>query len=323
MIESLISDKLQKIVFGQLISILSVLNGLACVFIENSFNLRIPLLLTFTYYCFLSLLWLYKSDFKLSKLKTIYFLIALIDSQANFINVYAFTIVQFEYPFIINFLSVIWTIILTYLFIKKYTYTKIQKSGLVISFVGITLTLFCNISLKEINIHFIKGFIYCFITSILYSVNSILIEKFLDTHDEIFNYFPWIGIIGGGISFIQGMFFGEIQIFFNFFTINAIWMWIVFIITLVSITSISPFFIQKCGASMFNFSLASNIFWSMTIDLLVNYNSSIFHFGYLFGFMLVIIGLLFFYSNDLITNRQFEPKIELIRERIKNDNFNA
>lgn len=310
--------KLSHIIIGQFISLLSVFNGLACITIETKYHTVIPLLLTSTYYITLTLLWLYRAKFKLNQLKLIYAIIALIDSQANFINVYAFTIIQFEYPFIINFLSVIWTVLLTMIFITKYTYTKIHKIGLLVSFIGICIILCSNISISHLfNAQSIKGLFCCLITSVLYSINSILQEKYLDSNEEILGYLPWIGIIGGLISFIQSFLFGEFTQMEQF-SFNMIWMWILFILTLVTITSISPFFISKCGAAMFNFSLASTIFWSMLIDIFILNSMSTFNIYYFIGFIIVIIGLYVFYMKD-INDELSHIDIELIRNSIKND----
>ena len=317
----IVRNKLSHIIIGQFISLLSVFNGLACITIETKYHKVIPLLLTYTYYITLSLLWLYRSHFKLNHLKSIYAIIAFVDSQANFINVYTFTIIQFEYPFIINFLSVIWTVLLTMLFITKYTYTHIHKIGLLITFTGICIILCSNISISHLfNSQSLKGLFCCLVTSVLYSVNSILQEKFLDSNEEIFGYLPWMGLIGSAISFVQALLFGEFAQMKNF-SFNVIEMWLLFILTLVTITSISPFFIAKCGAAMFNFSLASTIFWSMLIDIFVINLMDSFNIYYFIGFIIVIIGLYIFYMKD--TNNEIgNIDIELIRKSIKNE-YNA
>ena len=204
------------LLIGQLLSILSVLNGLCSQYLETKRNLVIPLLLTTSYYFLLFITWIIITR-EIHKPKLIYIILTIIDSQANFINVYTFSLIQFEYPFIINFLSVIWTVLLTMLFITKYTYTHIHKIGLLITFTGICIILCSNISISHLfNSQSLKGLFCCLVTSVLYSVNSILQEKFLDSNEEIFGYLPWMGLIGSAISFVQALLFGEFAQMKNF-----------------------------------------------------------------------------------------------------------
>lgn len=111
--------------------------------IEKDSNFIYPFLLTASYYFLLALFWiLMKRKIKFPKLS--YILITIFDSQANFLNIYAFSVVHFNYPFIINVSSVFWTCVFTCIFIKKYRYKKYHIIGVTLSLVGVGVSLYSS-----------------------------------------------------------------------------------------------------------------------------------------------------------------------------------
>lgn len=90
------------------------------------------------YYLLIFLIFVIKNR-GMNKPKLNYFLIGLFDSQGTFLNVLAFGTLSFSYPYVINISSVVWTILLTYIFIKAYKYLKYHIIGMLICMFGITL----------------------------------------------------------------------------------------------------------------------------------------------------------------------------------------
>ena len=157
------------LIIGQVLSILSVMNGLCSQYIEIKRMLKIPLILNSIYYLFIFILWIIITR-KIEKPKIIYIIIAIIDSQANFICVYTFGSVKFEYPFIINFSSTIWSFFMTLIFVKKYKYCLIHFISVLISLIGVVLTLvgtFKNLSDVSLMFQNVKGLLLCLASSIL------------------------------------------------------------------------------------------------------------------------------------------------------------
>lgn len=110
-----------------------------------------------------------------------------------------------------------------------------------------------------------------------------------------------MGLLGSVISFTESFFFQEIsQIGYQYIIDSSvIILWTGFAGTLAFFTSITPFFISRCSASMFNFSLASTIFWSAMVNTVVNGDQSAKNISFLIGFVLIIIGLLIFYVKKM------------------------
>ncbi len=65
--------------------------------------------------------------------------------------------------------------------------------------------------------------------------------------------------------------------------------------TLVIFASISPFFIKRCSASMFNISLLSQIFWSYLVDEVIFGDSAPKGIEYYIGFIVIIFGIITFH----------------------------
>ena len=295
------------IIIGQLLSLISVLNGFFNSSIEKKKKLIIPFLITSLYYLLLFLCFLIYNKFSFKKPKFIYILIILIDCLANGINIYVFTITKFEYPYIINLNSTLWSVIFTKILIKEIHYCKNHIFGLIIGFIGnILCFLGTFVSFKDI-VKIIEekdnliGLIICIIISLLYSIDQVLQEKYLESN-EIFDYFIWCGVIGFFISIIITLINGEIKIIFNFNNWDLEMFISLFfsVITLTIFTFIAPFYIINFSANMFSMNLISTIFWAFIINYFfiqpLEYNIIII----IIGISLIILGTLIFNYRERI-----------------------
>jgi drug/metabolite transporter (DMT)-like permease len=135
-------------------------------------ELMIPSLLSSTYYFTLALFWLLFLR-KLNFPKIHFLFITLFHTQANFLNIYAFSKINFNYSFTINISSVIWTCIFTCIFIRRYKYTKFHILGVVLTLVGLGIAIYgrfeknddLNILLKNV-----EGTLYCLAASLCFSM---------------------------------------------------------------------------------------------------------------------------------------------------------
>lgn len=161
-----------NIIIGQVLALLGIGNATFSMVIEKDMKVVIPLLLTASYYFLLALFWIIINR-KISIPKVPYILITLFDSQANFMNIYAFSVIHFNYPFIINISSVFWTCLFTCLFIKRYKYKKVHIIGVVIVLLGVGVTLYGTLTkLVDHDTIFdnVKGLILCLAASICYAM---------------------------------------------------------------------------------------------------------------------------------------------------------
>ena len=318
---------LLAILFGQLLALLSVGNGFFVEEIQNDKDIKIPLLLNATYYLFVFFVYFFVSKCRIKKPRLIYIILSIIDTQANFLNIFIFSLIQFDYPFIMNILSTIWSVIFTLILIRIYKYLKNHFFGIILCLFGVfsmLLGTFDNIyDFVNMFIDFntdIKGILLCLLISILYGLNSVLLEKYISIeNEEIKSYCIWLGIFGFLISIIESFIPKgddpfEFKIVFSTKKDNidskVIIFWILSSIFLAAMTSLSPLYIRKYQATMFNISLTFTIFWSYIIKSL--FIEDISKFGwhwlnilYFIGFIIIIAGTVLFSLKDRIKRNNY------------------
>ena len=311
-----------SILFGQLLSLLCVGNGYFAQYIQNKRNIVTPLLLNSSYYFLIFILYgIAILKLKIQKPKIIYIILSISDTQANYINIFIFSFIKFEYPYIINILSSLWSVIFTLILIQRYKYLKNHIYGIIICIIGVFFLFLGTFESFNSFIKMFKGFnneikglLLSILISILYGLNAVLMEKFILTDDEIKSYCSWLGIIGFSVSIFQSFIpisddGFEFKLLFNSnFEFPIFICWLLSAISLAFMTSLSPFYIQKYSANMFNISLIFTIFWSFVIDALFIVED--FHFyGFCFlffiGFIFVIIGTIIFSHKDRVNIEEF------------------
>jgi hypothetical protein len=123
---------------------------------------------------------------------------------------------------------------------------------------------------------------------------------------SIYQFLPWLGLIGFLITGVESYFINnEIDKLLNEYTIDSSILLLSggFAVTLVIFTSISPFFIKRCSASMFNIALVSQIFWSYIVEI-ISGKASPKGYEYYIGFVVIIVGIYLFNRYPVIENKQ-------------------
>jgi hypothetical protein len=128
--------------------------------------------------------------------------------------------------------------------------------------------------------------------------SAILQETCFKQGSDIYDFLPWWGIIGFFITIIESVLFGEFDNIINkyIFDFSVALLFLGFVATLVVFTSISPFFIKRCTASMFNISLVSQIFWSYLLEISLGHADPGSYFYYI-GFVIIVTGI-FLYNKS-------------------------
>ena len=255
----------------------------------------------------------------------IYIILSICDTQANYINIFIFSKIEFKYPYIINILSNIWTVLFTLILLRQYKYLINHKIGLILCFVGVFSAFLGSfndidkfVSMFSTFNDDILGILLCLLVSLLYGLNAVLIERFIsEENDEIKSYCTWLGIFGFAISIIESLIpisddGFEFQILFDtkahMVDIVVIIFWILSSICLAAMTSLSPFYIQKFGATMFNISLVFTVLWAYIIDsIFINkkYEFYWLNIFYFIGFIIIIIGTVIFMRKERIKRNEY------------------
>ena len=321
---------LLSIFFGQLLALLSVGNGFFAEEIQNNKNeekkIVTPLLMNSTYYFLIFLIYFFISKCKIKKPRLIYIILSLLDTQSNFINIFLFSIIPFDYPYIMNILSTIWTVVFTLILIRTYKYLKNHIFGIILCFIGVVgmiLGTFNSIEdlkdkFKDFNDN-ITGLLLSLLASIFYGLSAVLMEKYISSENgEIKSYCTWLGIFGFFISALEafipkGDYSFEYKILFSEkideIDTKIIIFWILSAICLAAMTSLSPLYIQKFQATMFNISLVFTIFWSFIIKSIFIRDEPFewhwFNILYFIGFIIIISGTVIFFLKDRVRRNDF------------------
>jgi len=280
--------------------LLAVSNGLASSKLQNTYSINMPVIIVFFYYFLIFLVFMLAMRcFKAPKLS--YILIAAFDSQGNFLNIYAFQYLKFSYPFIISISSVLWTFLLTYLFVRTYKYKLSHFIGTAISSAGIAVSLYGymvnNQIIEDGDSDDTKGIILCCVSALLYALSSITQEITFKTPNDIYDFFPWFGFVGMVISGVEAVVFDNYQSFIDNasnFNSEVILLMVEASVSLFIFVTLVPFYIKRLSASMFNISQVSQIFWSYIIAKIFFSQENKEDYWFYIGFVLILFGIIVF-----------------------------
>lgn len=135
---------------------------------------------------------------------------------------------------------------------------------------------------------------------------------------NIYHFLPWLGLLGFLITGVESYFINnEIYKIIHEYNIDlsVILLSSGFAISLLIFTSISPFFIKRCSASMFNIALVSEIFWSYIVEI-ISGKASPKGYEYYIGFVVIILGIYLFNKYPVIENR---IEVDIADESINRD----
>lgn len=100
------------------------------------------------------------------------------------------------------------------------------------------------------------------------------------------------------------------------FSVKLGCLWGGFAASLVLFTSVAPFFIKRCSASMFNISLVSQIFWSYLVEVIFE-DTSPKGYEYYIGFVVIILGIYIFNKFPVTILKETEELKEESKHEIK------
>ena len=308
------------IIFGQFLAMISVGIGKTSTIIEDGFAFDFPILLNLSYYFLFGIFWLCVNR-GLKKPKVFFFLIILFDTQANISKIQAFSKGELNYPIIINGSTILFSLLFTYMLISKYTYRCYHILAALITFSGVALTLYG--ALKQTGIDIVEeinknkvNLIFALLSSILFSISTVKIDDCFDKGSDIYDFFPWLGLCGAFLIFIESFAFQEPQRFYNKindFNINI--KFVLFVLCFLLLFFIfgyaTPFYIRKTTNSMFNVSLVSQILWMYVVDCILGKAIAFKNEFYYIGCVVILGGIVLFGCFDVVKVKQKEVKEDM------------
>lgn len=302
------------ITLGEIIAILSVGSGEISNKVSDNAHRHYGTILSFIYYSTIGLFWTIFNH-GMVKPKFYYFLIVFFDTQTNFFKILALSKGDLYYPYIINSSSILFCVLLTYIFIKKYKYTWKHFLASFLCFFGTLLSFYGVLRGKNSIFEEIKnnyfGFIYSLISAICFTLTIIFMEIYFNNGKDIYNFFPYLGVFGTIMVIIESLIYfslNNLPILQNFETdlIHILYALCFMVISLILGTMI-PFYIKRYSASILNFFMMSQIFWSYIFTLIFQDKNDVSFYFYI-GFIVILGSTILFSVFKLKKNPKLDKK---------------
>ncbi|KAI1728791.1 solute carrier family 35 domain-containing protein [Ditylenchus destructor] len=218
-----------------------------------------------------------------------YFLLALIDVEANFLIVYAYQFTNITSIQLLDCFTIPVVMVLSWLFLNV-RYMMSHITGVALCLIGIALIIGTDASSGrglEGGSHRILGDILCLFATLLYGISNVS-EEFLVKQNDRVEYLGLVGLFGAIISGIQLAIFEHSELAHFQWTATTVGMYLLFTVCMFCFYSLVSIVMQKTSALMFNLSVLTADFYSLL--------AGIFLFGmafqvlYFVSFLVVIIG---------------------------------
>ncbi|EOA25306.1 hypothetical protein CARUB_v10018620mg [Capsella rubella] len=288
---------------GQLLSLLSTSNGFTSSELARQ-GINVPTSQTFLNYVLLAIIYGGMMLYRRSEIKIkwyYYFLLALVDVEANFLVVKAYQYSSLTSVMLLDCWAIPCVLVLTWLFLKtKYRLMKI--SGVVICILGVVMVVFSDVHAGDRagGSNPIKGDVLVIAGATLYAVSNAS-EEFVVKRNagDTIELMTFMGFFGAIISAIQISILERSELKAIHWSAGAVFPFLRFAVTTFLFYSLVPVLLKTNGSTMFNLSLLTADMWSVLIRIFV-YHEKV-DWLYFLAFATTAIGLIIYSikENDL------------------------
>lgn len=218
-------------------------------------------------------------------------IVAIADTQANFVTILAYQLTSIVSVLIIGNASVIMVMVLSILFLKR-RYNKYQYYGTAVAFVGLVCIIVSHLEAAQwMWGGTVLGDFLVLTGAALYAISNILQELYMCEGADPSEYLMVLGVFGSIILIIQSY----VLEYDNIIALNNAnqYLCIVgFSICLMIDYAIAPYFFKNFGATFYNLSLLMSPLYSLFFDIF--YSQGTYDALYLIGFCFVMVGILIY-----------------------------
>eukprot|EP00743_Colponemidia_sp_Colp-15_P007225 GILK01007802.1.p1 GENE.GILK01007802.1~~GILK01007802.1.p1 ORF type:complete len:386 (+),score=30.10 GILK01007802.1:43-1158(+) len=282
---------------GQSISILCTGMGVFSQLLAREGS-RVPTTQTFVPYCLLTLFLAYRL-LKHQPITVVwwkYLFIAFADAEANYLIVKAYQYTTITSVMLLDCSTIPISMILSKWWLKA-SYTRRHYTGVAIALTG----LFC-IFLSDLGKEHeagaaaapIFGDLLVILAACCYSISNVAQELMIKGGVDQFEYLGMIGLFAACINGVQMVLLDWNDLMRIQWTPRQVWYLFGFAACLVSMYSITPIFMHRCGAVLMNLSLLTADGWAVIASLVIFRDS--FPVLYLMGFVIILAGLIVYHK---------------------------
>lgn len=218
-------------------------------------------------------------------------IVAIADTQANFLTILAYQMTSIVSVLIIGNSTVIIVMILSIVFLKR-TYNNYQYLGISITFIGLVCIIISHLQSTGWSWGgTVLGDFLVLAGAVLYAVSNILQEFYLCEGADVSEYLFKLGICGSVILCIES----AVLEYKNVLVLHTLGQYLCilgFSISLFIDYTIAPYFFKNFGATFYNLSLLMSPLYSLFFDIF--YSQSSYDALYIIGFCFVIVGILIY-----------------------------
>ncbi|EPB67616.1 hypothetical protein ANCCEY_13290 [Ancylostoma ceylanicum] len=218
-----------------------------------------------------------------------YFLLALIDVEANYMIVYAYQFTNLTSVQLLDCSTIPMVLLLSWLFLSvRYLISHII--GVCICLIGIACLIWADILDEKGSIggnHRVVGDLLCLGGAMLYAVANVS-EEFLVKQHSRMEYLGMVGLFGSLISGVQLAVLEHKNLAQLDWSAATIGCFILFAVSMFIFYSLVTVVLQKTSALMFNLSTLTADFYSLLFGLFLFKDT--FHYLYFVSFLVVVTG---------------------------------
>ncbi|CAF2059558.1 unnamed protein product [Brassica oleracea] len=231
-----------------------------------------------------------------------YFLLALVNVEANFLVVKAFQYTSMTSVMLLDCWAIPCVLVLTWVFLKT-RYSLMKISGVAVCIVGVVMVVFSDVHAGDRagGSNPAKGDLLVIAAATLYAVINTSEEFFVKTADRI-ELMSFVGLFGAIIGAIQISIFERDALNAIHWSTWAVLPYIGIAISVFLFYSVLTFLLKTNGTAMFTFSLLTSDMWAVLIRIFT-YHEKVDWLYYL-GFATTAIGLIIYSMKENDQERQ-------------------
>ncbi|EYB97623.1 hypothetical protein Y032_0139g2128 [Ancylostoma ceylanicum] len=236
-----------------------------------------------------------------------YFLLALIDVEANYMIVYAYQFTNLTSVQLLDCSTIPMVLLLSWLFLSvRYLISHII--GVCICLIGIACLIWADILDEKGSIggnHRVVGDLLCLGGAMLYAVANVS-EEFLVKQHSRMEYLGMVGLFGSLISGVQLAVLEHKNLAQLDWSAATIGCFILFAVSMFIFYSLVTVVLQKTSALMFNLSTLTADFYSLLFGLFLFKDT--FHYLYFVSFLVVVTGSVIYSIRETQRRDPNEPR---------------
>mmetsp|Transcript_32317 Transcript_32317/g.50547 ORF Transcript_32317/g.50547 Transcript_32317/m.50547 type:complete len:378 (-) Transcript_32317:69-1202(-) len=298
------------IVFGQIISLFITGTGIFSTLLADNYDVNLPVAQSFLVYFFLSFTGLYlhfgRNEF-ISSLKErgkIYFFLAFIDVEANFLVVKAYQYTSITSVMLLDCFTIPATMFLSF-FLLSASYNLLQIWGVVVCVIGLVVLVIADYRLAEEEGEYegtedaggdgwraVLGDGLVLMGSVCYAISNVGQEKMVKKYNRI-EYLCFLGLFGSIISGIQMAALEHKEL------AEVDWCWgmigciIGFCVCMLCMYTLVNSMLLVSTAVVLNLSLLTSDFYAAIVAVFLF--DQMFSWLYVVGFACTILGIIFYH----------------------------